>query len=101
MTNYYFPIIYIVPLISVYDQVSPGLFIAPEIRHEKTSYNIKHSKNKFLYDLHYGFRAKRSCETQGTMLVEELHQNLKAGRQTNVLLLDFSKAFDNVSHEKL
>ena len=33
MTNYYFPIIYIVPLISVDGQASPRLFIAPEIRH--------------------------------------------------------------------
>ena len=37
MTNYYFPIIYIVPLTSVDGQASPRLFIAPEIRHEKTS----------------------------------------------------------------
>ena len=38
MTNYYIPIIYIVPIISVDDQASPRLFIAPEIRHEKISY---------------------------------------------------------------
>ena len=38
MTNYYIPIIYIVPLISVDGQASPSLFIAPEIRHEKISY---------------------------------------------------------------
>ena len=38
MTNWYFPIIHIVPLISVDGQASPRLFIAPEIRHEKTSY---------------------------------------------------------------
>ena len=41
MTNYYIPIIYIVPLISVDGQASPSLFIAPEIRHEKISYIIK------------------------------------------------------------
>ena len=39
MTTYYFPIIYIVPLISIDGQASPRLFIAPEIRHEKISYN--------------------------------------------------------------
>ena len=36
MTNYYIPIIYIVPLISVDGQASPRLFIAPEIRHKKS-----------------------------------------------------------------
>ena len=42
MTNYYIPIIYIVPLISVDGQASPRLFIAPEIRHEKISFrNLK------------------------------------------------------------
>ena len=41
MTNYYFPIICIVPLISVDGQASPRLFIAPEIRHEKISYTVK------------------------------------------------------------
>ena len=39
MTNYYIPIIYIVPLISVDGQASPRLFIAPEIRPEKISYS--------------------------------------------------------------
>ena len=39
MTNYYILSIYIVPLISVDGQASPRLFIAPEIRHEKISYN--------------------------------------------------------------
>ena len=41
MANYYIPIIYIVPIISVDGQASPRLFIAPEIRHEKISYIFK------------------------------------------------------------
>ena len=38
MTNYYFPIIYIVPLICVAGQASPRLFIAPEMCCEKNTY---------------------------------------------------------------
>ena len=49
----------------------------------------------------YGFHARRSCETKLTMLIEEIHQNLSDGKQTDVILLDFSKAFDKVNHEKL
>ena len=63
---------------------------------------VKHlDRNQILYDLQHGFRARRSCEKQLTMLIDELHQNLQDGKQTDIILLDFSKAFDKVSHEKL
>ena len=54
-----------------------------------------------LYDLQHGFREKRSCETQFIMLVEDLARNASKGKQTDLILLDFSKAFDKVSHSKL
>ena len=44
---------------------------------------------------------KRSCETQLTMLFEGLARNTSAGKQTGLILLDFSKAFDKVNHSKL
>ena len=63
---------------------------------------VKHlDQHKILYDLQHSFRARRSCETQLTLLIEELHQNFSDGKQTDVILLDFSKAFDKVNHEKL
>ena len=40
-------------------------------------------------------------ETQLIRLVEDLARNLISGAQTNLILLDFSKAFDKVSHLKL
>ena len=49
MTNYYIPIIYIVPLISVDGQVSPRLFIAPEIRHEKFYITVQHFRTKCFF----------------------------------------------------
>ena len=42
-----------------------------------------------------------SCETQLVMLVDEIAKNMQTGKQTDLILLDFSKAFDNVAHEKL
>ena len=63
---------------------------------------MKHlDKHKILYDLQHGFRANRSCETQLTMIIEEIQQNLSDGKQTDVIWLDFSKAFDKVRYEKL
>ena len=48
-----------------------------------------------------GFREKRSCETQLVMMVEDLARNANVGKQTDIILLDFSKAFDKVNHSKL
>ena len=58
-------------------------------------------KYNLLYDLQHGFRSKRSCETQLVTLIEDLMWNSIAGNQTDLVLLDFSKAFDKVSHQKL
>ena len=57
--------------------------------------------NNILYDLQHGFREKRSCETPLLMLVDELARNIQHGKQTDLILPDFSKAFDKVSHNKL
>ena len=45
--------------------------------------------------------ATEAGETQLVMLVEDMSRNAIQGRQTDPILLDFSKAFDKVSHEKL
>ena len=54
-----------------------------------------------MYDLQHGFRERRSCETQLIMLIEDLARNASLGKQTDIILLDFSKAFDKVNHSKL
>ena len=68
--------------------------IASNISAHFTRYNI-------LYDLQHGFRERRSCETQLIQLVDDLARTLVAGQQSDLILLDFSKAFDKVSHSKL
>ena len=66
------------------------------------SHLVKHfDKHDLLYDLQHGFREKRSCDTQLTMLFEDLARNTSAGKQADLILLDFSKAFDKVNHSKL
>ena len=68
----------------------------------KCSEVFKHMNTHDLpYDLQHGFREKRSCETQLAILVEDLARNLSARKQTDLILLDFSKAFDKVNHSKL
>ena len=63
---------------------------------------VKHLDGQgILYDLQHGLREKRSCETQLFMLIEDLARSASVGKQTDIILLDFSKAFDNVNHSKL
>ena len=59
------------------------------------------NRHNILYDLQHGFRQKRSCETQLLQLVEDLGKQLIKGNQIDLVLLDFSKAFDKVNHHKL
>ena len=53
-------------------------------------------QHHILCDQQHGFRAKRSCETQLLTTLDEMGKNMDQGEQTDVILLDFSKAFDKV-----
>ena len=72
------------------------------MEHIVTSHIMNHAdKNNILYPLQHGFRSKRSCETQLIEFVDEITINMSSGKQTDVLIMDFSKAFDKVSHSLL
>ena len=58
-------------------------------------------KHTILTEAHHGFRSRRSCESQLIYTVHELTKGLSEGKQIDVILLDFSKAFDKVPHERL
>ena len=57
--------------------------------------------NNILADLQHGFRKHRSCQTQLIKTVNDLAKSINHGEQTDSILLDFSKAFDKVCHQKL
>ena len=85
-----------------YRPISLTCILCKVLEHLMASHLVKHlDKHDLLYDLQHGFREKRSCETELTMLFEDLAKNTSAGKQTDLILLDFSKAFDKVSHSKL
>ena len=59
-----------------------------------------------LADCQHGFRSKRSCETQLVQFYHDMVSNLDGARdrgqkQTNVIIMDFAKAFDKVPHRRL
>jgi hypothetical protein len=69
------------------------------LEHIITSHIMKHADRlNILYPLQHGFRSKRSCETQLIEFVDDITKNMSAGKQTDILIMDFSKAFDKVSH---
>ena len=49
----------------------------------------------------HGFRSKHSCETQLIGFTQEIADSLDQGQQTDVIVMDYSKAFDKVDHHKL
>ena len=59
------------------------------------------NQHNVLCDLQHGFRERRSRETRLIQLVEDLGRHLVTGKQVDLILLDFSKVFDKVSHPKL
>lgn len=85
-----------------YRPISLTCILCKTMEHIIASNLVKYfTANHILYDLQHGFREKRSCETQLVMLVDELARNIQQGKQTDLILLDFSKAFDKVAHYKL
>ena len=85
-----------------YRPISLTCILCKVLEHIMASHLVKHfDKHDLLYDLQHGFREKRSCDTQLTMLFEDLARNTSVGKQTDLILLDFSKAFDKVNHSKL
>ena len=57
--------------------------------------NMSHfSENKILTPVQHGFRSKHSCESQLLITTDEFIQNCEGMTQTDVVVLDFSKAFD-------
>jgi hypothetical protein len=59
------------------------------------------NKNNLLYDSQHGFRSKRSCETQLLEFSADVLENLQDRKQCDTVIMDFSKAFDKVSHDRL
>ena len=63
---------------------------------------MKHfDKHKILNDNQHGFRKKRSCETQLLSTIQEIASSTAKGKQVDVILLDFEKAFDKGAHSRL
>ena len=85
-----------------YRPVSLTCIISKVMEHIICSSLMKHAnRHGMFYDLQHGFRDKRSCETQLLEFTQDVASNMQDGTQTDVCVLDFSKAFDKVGHRRL
>ena len=57
--------------------------------------------NDILFANQHGFLKNHSCESQLILTVEDLAMNLDHGNQMDMIILDFSKTFDKVPHQRL
>ena len=56
--------------------------------------------NTMLSQYQHGFCSEHSCESLSSF-TQEVYDNLESGNQTDIIVMDFSKAFDKVDHNKL
>ena len=72
------------------------------LEHVIASAIMRHSDiNNTLSPFQHGFRRNRSCETQLLQFTTDIANILAADKQTDVLVMDFSKASDKVDHGRL
>ena len=87
---------------SNYRPVSLTCIASKILEHVLHSHIMSHlDKHNILSPYQHGFRKNRSCETQLLVTIHDLASGLKDGKQMDAILLDFSKAFDKVPHERL
>jgi hypothetical protein len=72
------------------------------MEHIIVSNAMKHlENNRVLSKFQHGFRSKRSCETQLNGLIQDLASTMDIKIPTDMIVLNFAKAFDKVSHPRL
>ena len=82
-----------------YRPVSLTSIVCKILEHILHGHIMKHfEKHNILADQQHGFRKGRSCETQLSALVHDLHHILDKRSQADLVIMDFSKAFDTISH---
>ena len=72
------------------------------LEHIVVSSIMKHlDAYSILSSCQHGFRRNHSCEMQLLLLSQDLSHSYKRKKQMDMIMLDFSKAFDKVPHNRL
>jgi len=85
-----------------YRPVSLTCVVSKVMEHIIVSSMMRHLEgNNLLHDNQHGFRRNRSCDTQLLDFTHNLMTSMQAGNQTDIIVMDFAKAFDSVPHTHL
>ena len=90
-----------------YRPVSLTCICCKTLEHILVSNINKHlALDSILADCQHGFRSRRSCETQLVQFVHDIISNLddamnRGHKQTDLIIMDFAKAFNKVQHRRL
>ena len=90
-----------------YRPVSLTCICCKTLEHILVSNINKHlALDSILADCQQGFPRRRSCETQLVQFVHDIISNLdgamnRGHKQTDLIIMDFAKAFDKVPHRRL
>ena len=84
-----------------YQPISLTSTCSKVLEHIISSHLKKHLENNLLYEFQHGFQHNRSCETQLVSFINDLAKSYDNGKQTDVIFMDITKAFDTVPHKRL
>ena len=85
-----------------YRPVSLTCVVSKLMEHIIVSSLMRHMEgNSLIHDNQHGFRQRRSCETQLIDFIHKLSSSMHDGTQTDIVVMDFAKAFDTVPHTHL
>ena len=85
-----------------YRPISLTSVICKSMEHIIVSQIMKHLEDQnILSDRQFGFRSKHSCESQLFITINDIAKQIDTNLQVDAAILDFSKAFDKVSHSRL
>lgn len=101
---------YVVPIFKKGEKSSPGNYrpvsltsiickVLEKLIRDKLVHHLE--SNNLLCDDQFGFRKNRSCALQLLEVLNDWTKAINEGSDVDVIFLDFSKAFDSVSHSRL
>jgi hypothetical protein len=76
--------------------------VCKQMQHVIAGY-LRHvwDSSDWLYEGQHEFRPEYSCESQVVTVIQDIADSLHEGVRTDAIVIDFSKAFDLVPHDRL